>query len=121
MSEVTRSNTMKARCPTRRAPLKQGYNQASLHLFREEVITDKSGGHRWEASDVERMLAYKPDRKEGELESIESNGWCRPHIKTNLPARKVKGSVMVQVSQARAVMQVESCRVSGVTAGCQVT
>ena len=58
--------------------------------------------------DVERMLAYKPDTfGVRELESIESNGWCRPHIKTNAPACMTKGSVTVRDSQSSAVMQVK--------------
>lgn len=68
---------------------------ASLHLPRERAITEKSGGCKWEVCDVERMLTYKPACRE--LVSMKSNGWCRPHIKTNTPSCKVKGSVMVRL------------------------
>ena len=36
-----------------------------------------------DVSGVERMSTYKPDRKEGELRYLESNGLCRPHTNTN--------------------------------------
>lgn len=38
---------------------------------------------------------------------MKSNGWCRPHIKTNSRICKVKGSALVRVSQARARVQFE--------------
>jgi hypothetical protein len=63
---------------------------------REGAFTDKTGGCNNEASVVERMLAYKLCLRMGELESIESNGWCRPHYKTNLSIGMRKGSVRVR-------------------------
>src|SRR5262245_8454918 len=72
---------------------------------REVSFTEKTGGGNDEAGVVERTLVDVPAR---EHRQAESNGWCRPHCKTNQSICMRKGSVAgPKFSRLRAEAQFE--------------
>ena len=59
----------------------------------DPALTDKTGGCNNKAGAVEIMHVDWPGREPGR---VESNGWCRPHSKTNQLVGMRKGSVRVR-------------------------